>query len=76
MNIPKGLASHVSKDSLANLLEQAALPLGILWLEVVFKASTTGEFFPQILFVALFSCAMGMLLTLPVSFCRPGARAK
>lgn len=74
MNIPKGLASHVSKDSLANLLEQAALPLGLLWLEVVFKASTTGEFFPQILFVALFSCAMGMLLTLLVSFL-PSRRA-
>lgn len=43
---------------------QLMLPAAILWLEVVFKASTTGGFFPPILFIAAFSAAFGLVGTL------------
>lgn len=40
----------------------------IVWLEVVFKASTTGGFWPNIIFILLFSTAMGLLFDLLLSF--------
>ncbi|MBO7675504.1 MAG: LTA synthase family protein [Atopobiaceae bacterium] len=74
MNLPKDLKSIVTAESRNALLERAALPLALVWLEVVFKTSTTGEFVPQLLFVLLFSCVSGMLANLAVSFL-PSKRA-
>ena len=74
MNPPKYLASRLLAQPRAALVEQAALPLSLFWMEVVFKASTTGEFVPQLLFVLLFSVAMGSLANIVVSFL-PSKRA-
>lgn len=46
----------------------------IVWLEVVFKASTTGGFWPNIIFILLFSAAIGLLFDLLLS-CLPTRRA-
>ena len=57
------------------LLELAALPLALLWQELVLKVSTTGEFWPHLLFVALFSAAAGLLARFAISFIpKPKAR--
>lgn len=40
------------------------MSVAFLWFEIVFKASTTGGFFPAIFFIALFSLAAGLLSTL------------
>lgn len=48
-------------------VEPWAIPLALLWSELVFKASTTGDFWPQIIFVAFFSVAAGMIAHVALS---------
>ena len=60
----------------ADLVCLAALPVGILLLELVFKASTTGGWWPALLFVPLFSLAVGGIFAALVALLpRRGARA-
>lgn len=58
----------MSNQKLGAFAEHYAIVLSLLWLEVVFKASTTGSFWPQTLFILLFSMAAGMLVSLAFSF--------
>ena len=43
------------------LVESLGLPVAILFLEIVFKESTTGGFLPSLLFLLLFSLSVGLL---------------
>lgn len=52
------------------ILDHGMFAIGLVFNELVFKTSTTGEFVPQLAFVALFSIAVGMLLELALSFVR------
>lgn len=41
------------------IFDRNALPIAIIYLELVLKSATTGDFFPSIIFIALFSIAWG-----------------
>ncbi len=62
----KALISR-AQDALSLLMQKApwamllVLPIAYFWLELVFKASTTGGYFPPILYIAAFSAAFGMV---------------
>ena len=46
------------------LLSASVIPAAIVWLELVLKASTTGDFLPALAFICLFSLAGGLALHL------------
>lgn len=58
----------MTKERLIAYAERSALVVALLWLEFVFKASTTGNFWPQLVFVLLFSVAAGLVCDLLLSF--------
>ncbi len=58
----------MKRPSMKNLVEHWALVGVLIWLEFIFKVSTTGGLWPQMLFVVLFSTAAGMLMRLALSF--------
>lgn len=64
----------MSMQSIKDASLRWAAIIALAWLEVVFKASTTGGFWPQLVFVVLFSIAAGMLVKLLLSFL-PSQRA-
>lgn len=57
-NLSKGIAQRLPHATLLTM------SVAFLWMEIVFKASTTGGFFPAILFMALFSAVGGLIATL------------
>ncbi|MDO4808007.1 MAG: hypothetical protein Q4A07_12275, partial [Coriobacteriales bacterium] len=57
----------ITKNRVLQLLDQFATPIALLWLELVFKLSTTGGLWPQVLFVLLFSVAAGLFVELLAS---------
>ncbi len=58
----------MKRPPLRNIAEHWALVVVLIWLEFIFKVSTTGELWPQMLFIVLFSTAVGMLVRLALSF--------
>ena len=58
----------MNRETLQKHLERGAVVLCILWLEVVFKMSTSGGFWPQLIYVALFSVAAGIFARFLLSF--------
>ena len=52
-------------------IERWYLFAALAWQEFVLKASTTGEFWPQLLFVLLFSCAFSMFVRAAISLITP-----
>ena len=52
-------------------IEQWCLFVALAWQELVLKASTTGEFWPQMVFVLLLSCAISMFARVALSLVTP-----
>ena len=52
-------------------IEQWCLFVALGWQELVLKASTTGEFWPQMVFVLLLSCAISMFVRVALSLIIP-----
>lgn len=50
------------------LYESWSISAAIVWMELVFKLSTTGGLFPGIFFILLFSTSLGLLLWFATSF--------
>ena len=61
-------------ERLAHLIDRYVITAGILFLELVFKASTTGDFWPSTPVIVCFSLCLGQLLYLLCS-CTKSSRA-
>ncbi len=59
-----GMLGSFYADSQTDLLDRWMLPLVIFYLEMIFKASTAGDFFPSVIYIVLFAIVLGRFLTL------------